>query len=94
MSFDPSEHVDEIVTVLGTALTARAGAIVGLEDDTPVYVAGLTEWSDEMEGTKVEVTGLLRRRHSRLPKVPAGGLHSHGVGERLVLEDPSWKPAG
>jgi hypothetical protein len=93
MSFDPSEHVDEIVTVLGTALTARAGAMVSLDDATPLYVAGLTEWSEEMEDTRVEVTGVLRRLPSRLPKVPPGGPHSHGVGERLALEDASWKPA-
>ena len=94
MSFDPAGHVDEVVTVRGTAMTARAGAAVGLDDGTPLYVAGLYEWDEELEGAQVEVTGTLRARASRVPQVPPGGDQVHGIGESYALEDARWAPAG
>jgi hypothetical protein len=90
MTFEPQEHVGERVTLRGLALTARAGAIVDLDDGTPVYVAGLGEWDGELEGSEVEVTGTLRQRPSR---VPEGEPHRHGLGETYALEDASWRRA-
>jgi hypothetical protein len=94
MSFDPSAHVDETVTVRGVAMTARAGAAVGLEDGTPLYVDGLEEWSEELEGSSVEVTGVLRLRGSQLPPVAPGGARVHGLGESFAVEDARWAPVG
>ena len=89
--FDPIEHVDEVVTVRGTARNARAGAIVQLDDRTPIYVAGLTAWDAGYRDKQVEATGLLRKRPPRVPKTPPGGLQSHGLtDETFVLEEASW----
>lgn len=88
MSFE----IGETVTVRGTAHTAAAGAMVAVDDNPPIYVVGLREWSEELEGKPVEVTGVLKQRPSRIPKVPPGGVHSHGSGAALVLDDASWTP--
>ena len=94
MSFDPSRHVDETVTVRGPAATGRAGATVELPDGSPIYLAGLAEWSDDVEGRQVEVTGTLRLRPSRIPPEEPGGVHYHGLGESFAIEDPSWTVLG
>ena len=90
MSWDPQQHVSETVTFRGMACDARAGAIVLLPDETPVYIAGLTSWDDTHSGNEVEVTGRLEHKPSRIPKIPPGGEQYHGLGETFVLEDASW----
>jgi hypothetical protein len=90
MIFDPSLHVGERVTIHGRAEDARAGAIVSLADDTPIYVAGLAGWDEDTSGKPIEVSGIVRRRESRIPHVPPGSEQYHGLGESYVLEDPSW----
>jgi hypothetical protein len=94
MSFDPAQHLDETVTVRGTAVPARAGAVVAVPDSPPLYIAGLAEWADDVSGREVEVTGRLRARPSRLPAVPPGGEQYHGLGASFALEDASWRVVG
>ena len=94
MSFDPAQHFGETVTVRGTAATARAGAIVVLPDSPPIYIAGLAEWPDDLDGAPVEVTGTLRQRPSQLPPAEPGGTQFHGVGETIALENASWTATG
>jgi hypothetical protein len=69
---------------------ARAGAVISLADNTPIYVPGLTAWDNETSGRSIEASGVLRRRPSRIPATPAGGEHYHGLGETYVLEDATW----
>ena len=61
---DLQEQVGRSVTLHGTALDARAGAIVLLADGTPVYLAGTMEWDEAMVGREVAVTGTLVSRLS------------------------------
>jgi hypothetical protein len=75
------------VTLRGDAFTGAAGALLEV-DGTPVYIDGLAEWPDELEGRAVEATGVLRHRPS---PVPEGAPHVHGVDEHDVLEDASWR---
>lgn len=92
MSFEPSQHTGTIVTVKGTAYDARAGAIVELEDRTPIYVAGLSEWETGWVGKAVAVTGLLRERAAKTPAVPPGGAQVHGLsGGTFALENATWE---
>lgn len=91
MSFEPASHTDQVVTLRGVAYDARAGAIVELEDRTPIYIAGLTEWDQTIQGKPIEVTGRLRARAPRAPKVPPGGPQVHGlVSATYVLEEAQW----
>jgi hypothetical protein len=88
MTFDPAQHIDQTVTVRGTAYNAQAGAIVELDDRTPIYLSGLESWDDALSGHKVEVTGTLRQRPSRLPPVAPGGEQYHGIpGATFAIED-------
>lgn len=91
MSFEPSEHVGETVVIRGTAYDARAGAIVELEDRTPIYITGLAEWDAALHGKAIEVTGLLEQRAARVPPVPPGGPQLHGLpAPTFVLESATW----
>jgi len=67
MTFDPSQHIGKTVVIRGTAYDARAGAILELEDRTPIYIAGLTEWDPALNGKPVEVTGLLKDHFEQQP---------------------------
>jgi len=92
MSFEPSQHLGQTVTIHGTAYDARAGAIVELEDRTPIYIAGMESWDPKVQGKGIEVTGLLKERPAKTPKVPPGGAQVHGLaGATFVLENATWK---
>jgi hypothetical protein len=91
MTFEPSQHVGQTVVIRGTAYDARAGAIVELEDRTPVYIAGLAEWDPSVHGKPLEVTGLLKERAARVPPVPPGAPQLHGLASStFVLENATW----
>lgn len=90
MAFEPADHVGERITVTGTAVDARAGAVVVLADNTPIHLPGLSEWDDGVSCRTIEASGILRVRPSRIPATPAGGDHHHGVGETFILDQPSW----
>ena len=84
-------------TVTGVARNAHAGAVVLTADRTPVYIDGRESWDEtDLDGTKVDVTGVLRRR-SIVPKatVEADGAVSHGMDDDdvFVIADPSWSAA-
>ena len=87
---DLEKHTDQRLTVTGTARTAAGGAMVSV-DKRPIYIEDLEAWDDELEGQRVEVTGVLRRRPSLIPE---DGPHSHGLGPTWALEDASWSAAG
>ncbi|HEX7837759.1 MAG TPA: hypothetical protein VF469_09865 [Kofleriaceae bacterium] len=91
MTFDPSQHIGKTVVIRGTAYDARAGAILELEDRTPIYIAGLAEWDPALQGKALEVSGLLKERAARVPPVPAGGAQLHGLpSPTFVLENATW----
>lgn len=88
MTLDLPNHADQELTVTGTAWTAAGGAMVDAEGTKlPIYIADLEAWDDELEGARIEVTGVLRRRPSMIPE---SGPHSHGLGATWALENASW----
>ncbi len=84
--------LDQEVTIRGVARNARMGAVVLTPDRTPVYVVGLEEWDDDLDGESIQATGTLRRRSlAPDPIVDAEGNISHGIaGTNLVLEGATW----
>jgi hypothetical protein len=91
MTFEPSQHIGKTVVIRGTAYDARAGAILELEDRTPIYIAGLAERDPVLQGKPLEVTGLLKERAARVPPVPTGGAQLHGLASAtFVLENAKW----
>jgi len=96
MSGNGFEHlVDQEVTINGCARDAFLGAVVLMADRTPIYVDGLAEWQDDIEGEDIQATGILRRRSlAPDPVVDEDGAVSHGVeGRNYVLEGASWNRA-
>ncbi len=91
--FDPAQHLGETVSFEATALDAAGGAMV-MVGSGPIYVGGLARWPKELEGTRVSLTGELRRRESQLPPTPPGGIPAHGIpSATFVLDDARWEPA-
>ncbi len=84
-------RLGQAVTLTGRAANAAMGAVVLMEDRTPVYLLGKEEWDDE-NGSTVAVSGTLRRRSlAPDPTVDADGAISHGMmGDAWVIEDPTW----
>lgn len=90
---DPSAHAGQQVTLIGTAQDARAGAMVFLSDDTPVYLAGVEAWDKAWVGKEVAVTGTLRIRQLG-PRTNAKGEATHGIaGGQLLLDGATWVAA-
>jgi hypothetical protein len=92
---DPSELLEQTVTLVGTARDAHQGAVVVLADGTPVYIAGLPSWEDAWDRKRIVAKGVLRRRRlAPDPAVGPRGERSHGmVGASLMLEDATWEAA-
>lgn len=90
---DPSEFVEQLITIAGAAENAHQGALVTLSDGGVVYVAGLRRWDLRLLGKRVKVTGRLRR-HKLAPDPevgPQAGV-THGMfGSSLVLENAVWE---
>jgi hypothetical protein len=91
--YDPK--LGQQVTINGCARDAAMGAVVLTEDRTPIYVDGLREWDEDIEGEDIEATGILRRRSlAPDPVVDEDGAVSHGAeGTNYVLEGASWNRA-
>ena len=87
MTIDLSQHADQQLTVTGTAWTAAGGAMIDIDSSEPIYIEDLEAWDDDLEGQRVEVAGVLRRRPSMIPET---GPHSHGLGPTWALQDASW----
>ncbi len=89
---DLTAKLNEQIKISGSAENARLGAIVMTEDFTPIFLSGINEWDNNIEGKSVVVTGVLRRK-LLAPKATVGtnGEISHGVGgDSYVLENPTW----
>lgn len=92
---DPTQYLDQVVTLEGTARDAALGAVVLLSDGTPVFVQGLDAWDTRWDRKRVRVTGMLRsRKMAPDPEVNDKGEVSHGMfGDSLVLEEATWEEA-
>jgi hypothetical protein len=87
-----SSQVDQRVTLHGTARNAHQGAVLLMEDRTPVYIAGLEGWNGAFDLKQVAVTGTLRHRNiAPNAEVDEDGAVSHGMaGATFVVEDATW----
>lgn len=83
---------DNVVNLRGKAMNAHAGAVLIRDNEPPVYVAGLAEWGEDVEGRNVEAVGVLSE--SRLTPEPTatGDTVSHGIsGAVHLLLDATWR---
>jgi hypothetical protein len=81
-----ASHEQE-TTVSGKAYNAKAGAVLMIDDDTPVYIEGMEEWDDDLIGKKVKLTGVLRPKQIYPEIHNEGGIISQGMsGTPMVLK--------
>ncbi len=82
------------VTFLGTARDAKGGAILLLEDNTPIYIEGLDYWSDDLDGKQVSVSGTLKEDKFIPDPVISkdGGISQGAYGTQFVLTNVKIKP--
>ena len=87
------EMLDHEVTLHGIAMDAQAGAVLQLDDGTPVYVGDVAAWDDEFVGQELTVTGVLvRQQLAPEPRRNERGGHSHGMlGGSYVVREPIWR---
>jgi hypothetical protein len=90
-SFDQKNceaSLDKKITVVGTALNAKAGAIVE-NDKHSYFVFGLNEWDERFYGKKVKVTGrLVIKENKGSSSYP--GEFAEWKGKMFVLKNARW----
>ena len=89
-SFEPM--VDKRVTINGTALNAKSGAIVQTDSQHVVHIGRLQEWDDSTFGKLVRVTGIpTEQKLAPDPQVDNTGAVSAGMyGTAYVLQGATW----
>ena len=82
------ELLNKEVTLTGMAKDAKGGAVL-LINEMPIYLKGLSSWSDDHFGKIIKVNGLLRdEKMIPDPHVDEDGAISQGAfGKQLVLEN-------
>ena len=85
-----TDKIGTTVTLRGRALDANAGAVLLLEDETPIYIHVLEYWPDEFVGEEVEVRGVLQREKV-IPNPEASPVSHGAAGMNLVLRNASWR---
>jgi hypothetical protein len=85
---------EQETTISGKAYNAKAGAVLMIDNDTPVYIEGMREWGDDMIGKKVELTGVISRAQIYPEAKSEDGIISQGMSEApmvLRLTEPYKK---
>lgn len=90
---DLAKRVNTEVVLTGEAQNAFSGAILLLENRSPIYIAGLDEWPPDLYGKTLEVKGILRdKKLAPDPVVDADGAVSHGkLGRDWVIDGAQWR---
>ncbi len=85
--------IEKDVELRGTAIDAKAGAVIKTDDGSVVYIKGLPSWPDDVIGKKVVATGTLHEeKFIPDPRVDADGAVSAGAhGTQAVLGNPKWR---
>jgi hypothetical protein len=89
---DLSKQLDRRVTLQGVAENAKGGAVLVIPKDNPIYIEGLDSWPDDILGSHLSATGVLRRMQY-LPEVridPDGAISQGTFGKQYVLVEASW----
>ena len=81
------------ITITGTALNAKLGAIIQTEKGEVFFLDGIYEWPDDVFGKKVKATGLISSEyHDPKNLITDDGLHKTGMsGEKQSLQNAKWE---
>lgn len=88
------QNIGKTVSVHGTAMDAKAGAVVKIEGGV-IYVHNLSAWPPDLSGKQVIAEGkLIKKKIMPDPVKSPSGLTPQGAfGESFVLESATWKTA-
>ncbi|HVQ07033.1 MAG TPA: hypothetical protein VMS43_01225 [Allosphingosinicella sp.] len=87
------EAVGTQVALTGTAVDYKAGAVLEVAGDRPVFLDGVHYWPAETRGKRMTVRGVLRHRPAGIPvadgPVPAQRMR----GDKWWIERPAYEVA-
>lgn len=80
------ESQEQETTISGKAENLKAGAVLMIDENTPVFIEDMDEWDDDMIGKTIKLTGVLRRKQIYPEIKTEGGIISQGMsGVPMVL---------
>lgn len=85
---NPEDLIGKEICIHGTAMNAKAGAVVILEDEQILYILDLPEWDDEVLGKPIIVEGILDKKQIYPEaEVDESGAVSQGMsGKPFVIK--------
>lgn len=86
------EAINQVVSLIGIAQNAKAGAVITIGDEFVVHIRGLYDWPDELFNKEVRVTGTLTYvKFIPDPIVDEDGAISTGAyGKDYVIENADY----
>ena len=81
------DKLGQEITLKGIARDAKGGAVLLTEEKIPVYIEGLDSWTSSVEGSRVSVSGVLKKeKYIPDPTIGEdGGISQGAVGMQYVL---------
>ena len=81
------ESKERETTISGKAKNRKAGAVLMIDENTPVFIEGMDEWDDDMIGKTMKLTGVLGRQQIYPEIKSEDGIISQGMsGTPMVLK--------
>jgi len=97
---DLRKSIDKRTEIVGKAFDAKAGAVIIIGDNIPIYISRVTDWPSDVLGRTVKVKGILRyRKHIPVATVDETGAISQGIAPEgdprdYVMEKAEWEIVG
>jgi hypothetical protein len=81
------------ITITGTALNAKMGAIIQTESGEVYYLTGIYEWPDEVTNKKIKVTGSISSEYydPKDLKTEDGAYKTGMSGEKVNIQNAKWE---
>ncbi len=81
------------ITITGTALNAKLGAIIQTESGEIYYLSGIYEWTDNITNKKIKVTGSISSEFyaPKDLKTKDGAYKTGMSGEKVNIQNAKWE---
>ncbi len=83
------------ITITGTALNAKLGAIIQTKSGEVYYLTGIYEWPDDLINKKIRVTGSISSEYydKKDLKTKEGAYKTGMSGEKINIQNAKWEIA-
>lgn len=84
---------NDSISVIGTALNAKAGAVIKTTYGKTFYIEDLAFWPENLYNKSVTVKGILKKEIFKQEDIKddKGEWRQGMVGEKLTIIKPKWK---